>query len=85
MHTNDARKHGESDEWMHLLNAWHEAPIRGNRDQCLEPRRDRVSSHASLEERETRSLMDRRNCLGAIRKLVPRRGFEPPTHALRKS
>ena len=38
---------------------------------------------ASLEERETRSLMDRRNCLGAIRKLVPRRGFEPPTHALR--
>ena len=27
MHTNDARKHGESDEWMHLLNAWHEAPI----------------------------------------------------------
>jgi AhpD family alkylhydroperoxidase len=27
MHTNDARKHGESDEWMHLLNAWCEAPI----------------------------------------------------------
>ena len=27
MHTNDARKHCESDEWMHLLNAWREAPI----------------------------------------------------------
>jgi AhpD family alkylhydroperoxidase len=27
MHTTDARKHGESDEWMHLLNAWCEAPI----------------------------------------------------------
>jgi alkylhydroperoxidase family enzyme len=22
MHTNDARKHGVSDEWMHLLDAW---------------------------------------------------------------
>jgi AhpD family alkylhydroperoxidase len=27
MHTNDARKHGESDERMHLLNAWDEAPV----------------------------------------------------------
>ena len=27
MHTNDARKRGETDERMHLLNAWHEAPV----------------------------------------------------------
>ena len=27
MHANDPRKHGENDEWMHLLNAWREAPI----------------------------------------------------------
>jgi AhpD family alkylhydroperoxidase len=27
MHTNDARAHGESDERMHLLNAWREAPV----------------------------------------------------------
>ena len=27
MHTRDARKHGESDDRMHLLNAWHEAPV----------------------------------------------------------
>ncbi|HWV40121.1 carboxymuconolactone decarboxylase family protein [Pseudorhodoplanes sp.] len=27
MHTNDARKQGESDERMHLLNAWREAPV----------------------------------------------------------
>ena len=27
MHTNDARKRGESDERMHLLNAWQEAPV----------------------------------------------------------
>ena len=27
MHTNAARKLGESDERMHLLNAWHEAPV----------------------------------------------------------
>jgi len=27
MHTRDARKLGESDERMHLLNAWREAPI----------------------------------------------------------
>lgn len=27
MHTKDARKLGESDERMHLLNAWEEAPV----------------------------------------------------------
>ncbi|HEY7229483.1 MAG TPA: carboxymuconolactone decarboxylase family protein [Pseudolabrys sp.] len=27
MHTRDARKQGETDERMHLLNAWREAPI----------------------------------------------------------
>jgi AhpD family alkylhydroperoxidase len=27
MHTNDARKRGETDERMHLLNAWPEAPV----------------------------------------------------------
>ena len=27
MHTNDARKHGETDERMYLLDAWHEAPV----------------------------------------------------------
>jgi AhpD family alkylhydroperoxidase len=34
MHTNDARKHGESDEWMHLLNAWREAPIFSARERA---------------------------------------------------
>lgn len=34
MHTNDARKHGESDEWMHLLNAWREAPIYSARERA---------------------------------------------------
>jgi AhpD family alkylhydroperoxidase len=34
MHTNDARKHGESDEWMHLLNAWHEAPVFSARERA---------------------------------------------------
>ena len=34
MHTNDARKHGESDEWMHLLNAWQEAPIYSARERA---------------------------------------------------
>ena len=33
MHTNDARKHGESDEWMHLLNAWREAPVYSARER----------------------------------------------------
>lgn len=34
MHTNDARKHGVSDEWMHLLNAWREAPIYSARERA---------------------------------------------------
>jgi AhpD family alkylhydroperoxidase len=34
MHTNDARRHGESDEWMHLLNAWREAPIYSARERA---------------------------------------------------
>jgi AhpD family alkylhydroperoxidase len=34
MHTNDARKHGESDERMHLLNAWHEAPVYSPRERA---------------------------------------------------
>jgi AhpD family alkylhydroperoxidase len=34
MHTNDARKHGESDEWMHLLNAWDEVPIYSARERA---------------------------------------------------
>jgi len=34
MHTNDARKHGESDESMHLLNAWREAPIYSARERA---------------------------------------------------
>jgi AhpD family alkylhydroperoxidase len=35
MHTNDARKAGESDERMHLLNAWHEAPVFTARERAL--------------------------------------------------
>ncbi len=34
MHTNDARKIGESDERMHLLNAWREAPIYTARERA---------------------------------------------------
>lgn len=34
MHTRDARKHGESDERMHLLNAWREAPIYSDRERA---------------------------------------------------
>jgi AhpD family alkylhydroperoxidase len=34
MHTNDARKLGESDERMHLLNAWHEAPVFTERERA---------------------------------------------------
>ena len=34
MHTNDARKHGIADEWMHLLNAWREAPIYSARERA---------------------------------------------------
>ena len=32
MHTRDARKHGESDERMHLLDAWREAPVFSERE-----------------------------------------------------
>ena len=34
MHTRDARKLGETDERMHLLNAWREAPIFSAREQA---------------------------------------------------
>jgi AhpD family alkylhydroperoxidase len=34
MHTNDARKRGESDERMHLLNAWREAPVFTERERA---------------------------------------------------
>ncbi|HEY1475878.1 MAG TPA: carboxymuconolactone decarboxylase family protein [Pseudolabrys sp.] len=34
MHTRDARKLGETDERMHLLNAWREAPIYTPREQA---------------------------------------------------
>ena len=104
MHTNDARKHGESDESMHLLNAWHEAPIYSAReraalawteavtkisdhhvpDEVYDEARHHFSEKELVDltaaviainawnrvaiafrptlERETRSLMDRRNC-----------------------
>jgi AhpD family alkylhydroperoxidase len=34
MHTNDARKLGETDERMHLLPAWREAPIYTDRERA---------------------------------------------------
>jgi AhpD family alkylhydroperoxidase len=34
MHTKDARRRGESDERMHLLNAWHEAPVFSARERA---------------------------------------------------
>ena len=34
MHTRDARKLGETDERMHLLNAWREAPIFSARERA---------------------------------------------------
>ena len=34
MHTNEARKLGENDERMHLLNAWHEAPVFSERERA---------------------------------------------------
>ena len=34
MHTNDARKLGENDERMHLLNAWEEAPVFSPRERA---------------------------------------------------
>jgi AhpD family alkylhydroperoxidase len=33
-HTNDARKHGESDDRMHLLKAWHETPVFNDRERA---------------------------------------------------
>jgi AhpD family alkylhydroperoxidase len=34
MHTQDARKAGETEERMHLLNAWHEAPFYSARERA---------------------------------------------------
>ena len=34
MHTRDARKHGETDERMHLLNAWRETPLYTARERA---------------------------------------------------
>jgi AhpD family alkylhydroperoxidase len=34
MHTDDARKYGENDERMHLLNAWREAPVFSERERA---------------------------------------------------
>ena len=34
MHTRDARKLGETDERMHLLNAWREAPVYSERERA---------------------------------------------------
>jgi AhpD family alkylhydroperoxidase len=34
MHTRDARKLGETDDRMHLLNAWREAPIYSERERA---------------------------------------------------
>ena len=34
MHTNEARRLGETDDRMHLLNAWHEAPVFSERERA---------------------------------------------------
>ena len=34
MHTADARKHGESEQRLHLLAAWHEAPLFSARERA---------------------------------------------------
>ncbi|HEY6754746.1 MAG TPA: carboxymuconolactone decarboxylase family protein [Pseudolabrys sp.] len=34
MHAHDARELGETDERMHLLNAWHEAPVYSERERA---------------------------------------------------
>ena len=34
MHTNEARKHGETDDRMHLLNAWREVPVFSERERA---------------------------------------------------
>ena len=51
MHTNDARKHGESDERMHLLNAGHEAPIYSARVR----RRTRLDRSGDKYQRRSRA------------------------------
>src|SRR6516164_3009798 len=34
MHTQDARKHGETEQRMYLLNAWREAPVYSDRERA---------------------------------------------------
>jgi AhpD family alkylhydroperoxidase len=34
MHTNEARQHGETDDRMHLLNAWREVPVFSERERA---------------------------------------------------
>jgi AhpD family alkylhydroperoxidase len=34
MHTQDARKHGETEQRLYLLNAWREAPVYTNRERA---------------------------------------------------
>ena len=34
MHTSDARKHGETEQRMYLLNAWREAPVYSDRERA---------------------------------------------------
>jgi AhpD family alkylhydroperoxidase len=34
MHTEEARKHGETDQRMHLLNAWRETPFYSDRERA---------------------------------------------------
>ena len=48
MHTTDARKLGETDERMHLLNAWREAPVFSERERAAQVRIDQA--HASRRE-----------------------------------
>ena len=42
MHTKDARQLGESDERMHLLNAWREAPVLAHANAPRSPGRRRL-------------------------------------------
>ena len=34
MHTQDARKHGETEQRLYLLNAWHDAPLYTDRERA---------------------------------------------------
>jgi AhpD family alkylhydroperoxidase len=34
MHTQDARQHGETEQRLYLLNAWHEAPVYSDRERA---------------------------------------------------